>query len=133
MYSVKKQIRKPYLPTYFEWTNPTTTVNTLPAVNIVENENEFVLEMAAPGLKKSDFNIQLEQNKIIIKSDVTEEQSTQYNRREFNYQSFQRSFNVNTRLINQNEIKADYTDGLLKLTLPKREETKETSRMIEIS
>ena len=125
--------------TLFDWTdkNFSGSNSTLPAVNIRETEDSYFLEMAAPGMKKEDFTIELDNDQLTIKSEMkeeAEENNKKYTRKEFSYESFQRIFNLNKQVVNQAEIKAEYTDGILTLTLPKREEAKEQpSRLIEIS
>ena len=123
----------------FDWSNRnfSNTQTTLPSVNIIENADNFLVEMAAPGMKKDDFQIELDNNLLTIKSQVensTEEQKDNYSRKEFSYQSFQRSFNLNKQVVNDAQIKATYEEGILRLTLPKREEAKEKpARVIKIS
>jgi len=94
--------------------------------------------MAAPGMKKSDFQIELNNNVLTIRSEVQrdEEEKTAngFLRREFSYQSFQRSFNLNNKVVDDAKIKATYQDGILRLNLPKKEEAKEKpARLIKIS
>ena len=94
-----------------------------PAVNIIEDEKEFILEMAAPGLEKKDFRINLENQVLTISKEVKEEKEEvkqNYTHREFVYNSFSRSFRL-PKFILADKIKADYTDGILKISLPKDE------------
>ncbi|NLP58576.1 Hsp20/alpha crystallin family protein [Lutibacter sp. B1] len=117
--------------------NFSTTQTTLPSVNIKETSNEFVVEMAAPGMKKDDFQIELNNNVLTIKSETKNEKeekdSENYTRREFSYQSFQRSFNLNNRVIDDSKIEAKYYNGILNILLPKKEEVKaKPTRQIEI-
>lgn len=122
-----------------EWANDnfSETRTTIPSVNVKENADEYVVEVAAPGMKKEDFNIELNNNILTIKSEVkneNEENNERYTRREFSYQSFQRTFNLNNRVIDENNIQAKYENGILKLHLAKKEEAKEKpARLIEIS
>ena len=108
----------------------------LPAVNIRENEEGFVLEMAAPGMQKSDFKINLDNNVLTLSSEKLEEKeesNERYSRREFNYGSFTRSFSL-PKTINLDKIKADYKDGILSVSLPKREEAEVAlNRQIEVA
>lgn len=125
----------------FDWSNsnfaPAKT--TLPSVNIQETGESFIVEMAAPGLKKEDFEISLNNNVLTIKSEFSEdsehsENEVSYTRKEFSYSSFQRVFNLNDRVVDHNNISASYEDGILKVSLPKKEEAKEKpARLIEIS
>ena len=107
---------------------------TVPAVNITENNDRFVLEMAAPGLKKSDFHVNVEKDVLTISSEQKEEKEEKddsYSRREFYYNSFSRSFNL-PETIDVENIKADYKNGILSVVLPKKEDAK-VSREIKIS
>ncbi len=98
----------------------------VPSVNIIENENDFLIELAAPGKSKSDFKIGLENQVLTISSEVNdenEEEKKNYTRREFVYNSFTRSFTLPKNIMHE-KITADYKDGILRITLPKMEETK---------
>ena len=125
----------------FDWRNRnfSSTTTTLPSVNVRETGNEFVVEMAAPGMKKEDFQIELHNDVLTIRSEQKyeanqENEKGQYSRREFSYQSFQRSFNFNNRVVDDAQINATYRDGILRLTLPKREEAREKpARQIEVA
>ncbi|WP_116106400.1 Hsp20/alpha crystallin family protein [Lewinella sp. IMCC34191] len=125
----------------FDWRNRnfSSTTTTLPAVNVRETGDEFVVEMAAPGMKKEDFEIELHNNVLTIRSERqhTELQPAgddRYSRREFSYQSFQRSFNLNNQVVDDAQINATYQDGILRLTLPKREEAREKpARQIQVA
>ena len=109
---------------------------TLPAVNIKETANDFILELAIPGMKKSDFIIDVENKILSISSEVTKEQEEKdeiYTRREFGYSSFKRTFTLPDS-IESDKVKASYEDGILMVTLPKREEAKQKPpKRIEIS
>lgn len=106
-----------------------------PATNIVENEESFELEMAAPGMKKEDFKIDIENNVLTISSEQKEEKeenNKNYTRREFSYGCFSRSF-ILPKIIDSDKIKAEYKNGVLCLNLPKKEEEKtKLKRQIEI-
>jgi HSP20 family protein len=98
----------------------------MPAVNIVENGNEYKVTVAAPGLKSGDINIDVENNVLTIsaeKEDKLEEKDERYTRREYNYTSFSRSFTLPND-VKQDSIEAKYEDGVLKLALPKKEEAR---------
>ena len=107
-----------------------------PAANIIENADNFLLEIAAPGLKKDDFKINLENSILTISAEIENEkaeESKNYTRKEFHYGSFSRSFTL-PKTINLEAIKADYQEGVLKVTMPKFEEAKlETKKEIKIS
>ncbi|HSO87382.1 MAG TPA: Hsp20/alpha crystallin family protein [Draconibacterium sp.] len=102
--------------------------STLPAVNVKENDNEFQIEVAAPGLKKDDFKLNFKNGKLTISSEKKEEKEEKkgekVTRKEFNYQSFQRTFNVSENVVETDKISAKYADGILHVKLPKREEVK---------
>jgi len=94
----------------------------IPAVNIHESNKEFLFEMAAPGLKKEDFSIDLEHDNITIscnKEMDTEKVEDKYTKREFNYFQFQRVFTL-PESVDAGKIKANYEDGILKVHLPKK-------------
>jgi HSP20 family protein len=106
----------------------------VPAVNIAENDNEFHIELAVPGLKKDDFKINLDKNVLTISAEKkTDEtvQSKKYSKKEYSYSSFVRSFTL-PDTADHAKIEADYTDGILKLTVAKREEAKMQSREIAV-
>lgn len=108
--------------------NFSKTETTLPAVNIVENQTEFVVEVAAPGLKKEDFEIQIHDNVLTISSerrDEKEESEKNYSRREYKYLAFKRSFTLPKDLIDDKKVEAKYENGELLITIPKKEEAKE--------
>ena len=95
-----------------------------PAVNIKETETGFELELIAPGLKKEDFNVEVENELMTISADFEEnreENNEGYSRKEYSFRSFKRSFTL-PETIDDEAIKADYKDGVLRLSLPKREE-----------
>jgi len=107
-----------------------------PAANILENPDSFQLEIAAPGMKKDDFKINLENNILTISvemEDAQKEEGKNYTRKEFYYGSFSRSFTL-PKTIEMEKIKADYDDGILKISLPKKEESRvEMKKEIKIS
>lgn len=109
----------------------------MPAVNIKESETEYAVELAAPGLKKEDFNIALDNNILTISSEQKtenkiEEENGKYTRKEFSFNAFTRSFTL-PETINEDQIKASYENGILIVQLPKKEEAlPKAKRMIEI-
>ena len=123
---------------FFNWENNnySTTSTTLPSVNIKETSDNYEVEVAAPGMDKNDFKITLDGNQLTISSVKENEQTTgneNYSRREFSYQSFQRSFELPKNVVDEDKIIARYENGLLLLSIPKREEAKpRPPRMIEI-
>lgn len=108
--------------------NYSSTDTTLPAVNVRENSNEFLIEVAAPGLTKKDFKVHYDNGRLTISSEKKNEREARKDekvtRREFSYQSFQRSFSVAESVVDAGKINANYENGILHITLPKREEVK---------
>lgn len=101
----------------------------MPAVNITENEKAYQVSLAAPGMKKEDFKIDVDGNILSIsaeKEESTEEKEKKFTRREYSYSSFSRSFTLPDE-VNQEKIEAAYEAGVLNLTLPRREEAKKTT------
>ncbi|HEY2649423.1 MAG TPA: Hsp20/alpha crystallin family protein [Puia sp.] len=124
----------------FNWglSNYSDTNTTIPAVNIKETTDSYEVEVAAPGMNKKDFTVQLEGNILSISSEkeVNKEQSesVRYTVREFSYQSFSRTFTLQKDVVDTEKILATYEDGVLHLLIPKREEAKQKGpRRIEIS
>lgn len=118
--------------------NFSTTNTTLPSVNIVESNDQFVVEMAAPGMDKSDFLIELDNEilKIASRKETSNElnQGDRYTRREFSYQSFERDFHLPKSVVDESKIKAKYENGILRVLIPKKEEAKALKpRQIKIS
>lgn len=107
-----------------------------PAVNVKENDNDFVIELAAPGLVKENFKIELDKDILTISSEAkndTSEGKDNYTKKEFNYSTFKRSFTL-PDTVNSVEILASYDNGILSVKLPKKEEAKvQPKRSIEIS
>ena len=106
----------------------------VPAVNIAETENEFQIELAAPGLKKEDFKISVDKNVLSVSADKkTEnvEEGKKFSKREYSYNSFTRSFTL-PDVADHSKIEAEYTDGILKLNVAKKEEAKIQSREIAV-
>lgn len=121
------------LPTVF--TSNFNTGITLPKVNIKETADAFIVEMAVPGLKKSDLNIDVDNQLLSISSEIKEEKESNednYTRREFGYSAFKRTFNL-PESVDDEKINASYKEGILNIHLPKKEEAKQKpSRSIKI-
>ena len=109
--------------------------NQVPAVNIIENKNNFELELVIPGRNKEDFKIEIDKNILSISAESKSERDTtesKYTRREFAYSSFKRVFTLPDHVDND-QINASYENGVLKLTLPIKEEAlPKPKRAIEI-
>ena len=120
------------LPEFFE----NDSFKSVPAVNIMENNDAFTIEVAAPGLDKKDFKINLENNCLTISSEQEnniEEVDDKVRRREFQYSNFSRSFTL-PESIESEKIKANHKDGILYVSIPKKEEAKvKPARQISIS
>lgn len=114
---------------WYDWSNQnfSLTNTTIPSVNIKENENEFEVEMAAPGMTKDDFKIELNNSVLTISSEKQNENQSKegenITRREFSYQSFSRSFTLPV-IVETDKITAKYENGLLRVYIPKKEEAK---------
>lgn len=123
----------------FNWgnNNYSSTSTTMPSVNIRETADNYEVEVAAPGMEKKDFKITLDGNLLTIsssKQQSNEETNDRYTRREFSYQAFQRSFELPKDVVDEDNINARYENGLLYLSIPKKEEAKKKEpKMIEIS
>jgi HSP20 family protein len=118
--------------------NNSSTNTTIPAVNIRETNDNFEVEMAAPGMTKDDFKIELDGNMLTITSEKEnrheEKEGEKYTKREFSYQAFQRSFQLPKDVVDEDKIEAKYENGVLHLVIPKKEEAKQRPpRMIQIS
>ncbi len=109
---------------------------TLPKVNIKETADAFEVEMAVPGLKKSDFQLELDNKVLSISSEISQKNESKeenFTRREFGYSSFKRTFTL-PESVNDEAISATYNEGILRISLPKKEEAKQKpSRSIKIS
>jgi len=106
----------------------------VPAVNIAETENEFNIELAAPGLKKEDFKISLDKNLLSVSADKKTgnvEEGKKFSKREYSYNSFTRSFTL-PETADSAKIEAEYVDGILTLKVAKKEEAKIQSREIAV-
>lgn len=98
------------------------SANPMPAVNIVENEKDFVIELAAPGLTKKDFNVTVENGVLTISAEKEmekEDARKNYTRKEYSFEQFERSFTLPEN-VTEDKIKAHYEDGILKLELAKK-------------
>jgi len=124
----------------FNWglTNFSNTSTTIPGVNIKETKDNFEVEVAAPGMDKNDFKIELDGNMLTISSEKSDqreenEEDQRYSRREFSYQSFERTFTLPKDVVDADKIEAKYENGLLHLVIPKKEEAKQKpTRLIQI-
>jgi HSP20 family protein len=129
---VEEYFNGDFLPRFFDVDN----TNSVPAVNIVESKDEYRIDVAAPGLDKEDFRINIEKNVLTVSSEREEkheENDEKTMRKEFSYSSFKRCFSL-PETVNSEKIKATHKDGILQIVVPKREEAKEKpAREIKIS
>ena len=115
-----------------EWFDDSTFVNRvskLPAVNITENGSHYSVSLAAPGLKKEDFKIDIDGNMLTIsseKEEKKEEKDEKYTRKEYSYSSFSRSFTL-PEDVKEDAIDAKYENGILNLRLPRKEDAKKAT------
>jgi HSP20 family protein len=116
---------------WFEKSSLFGKMMTVPPVNITENEDNYILSLAVPGMKKEDLKISLEGSMLIISSQK-EEIEEKFTRKEFNFYSFTRSFTL-PEDVKPEYIEARYEDGLLKLVLPRKEEVKQTTVIKQIA
>jgi len=118
------------------WFNFDTFNQTFPAVNTIEMDNQYLLEIAVPGMDKKDFEIEIQNDLISISSISKQEKEVKdnlnYNRQEFNYNSFHRTFSL-PKEVDQSKIKAIYSNGILNITLPKLKEViSKSKKLIEV-
>jgi HSP20 family protein len=128
----------PTVPTFFDdffvkdllgWSSTANKpyASYLPPVNIREDEHGFHVEVAVPGFKKENFKIELENDVLSISTEVenkTGEVVENYTRREYTLSSFKRTFSLPENLVDAEKVEAKYTDGILAIMLPKKEEAK---------
>ncbi|MDD4209870.1 MAG: Hsp20/alpha crystallin family protein [Bacteroidales bacterium] len=110
--------------------------STLPTANVVENENSFQVELAVPGYTKENFSVELNQNVLTVKGELKNEvdekkPSKQFTRREHYYASFERNFTL-PETVKMENIEASYENGLLCITIPKKDKKTEVTKLIEI-
>ena len=111
---------------------------TLPAVNIQETDDNFAISVAAPGMTRNDFKVELDNNRLVISGtkslEKDHEKNGNYLRKEFSYQSFFRSFTLPEKQVNSEKIQANYSDGILHITVPKSAEAKtKPVKVIQVS
>lgn len=136
---MRRSFRPFYMPNFFDddfspvLNNRTSS---MPAVNIREDEKNFILNLAIPGMDKKDLKIDINEDVLTISSESkteTTEERDEYKKKEFNYSSFCRSFYIPEN-VNRDKIEANYKDGILTVSLPKMEEEKKNlSRQVSIS
>ncbi|MNF44362.1 18 kDa heat shock protein [compost metagenome] len=123
----------------FDWTDKNFSAmgSNLPSVNLKETDNKIEVELAAPGMKKEDFKVEIDNNMLMISSEKEEEKEEKrkkdnYIRKEFNYQSFFRSFSL-PEYVDENKVEANYKDGILHIDIAKKEgSNKKIAKKIDI-
>jgi len=139
---VRKQINDPILSFFDDFfTNQLSKLDhkatdVVPSVNIKENNDAVIIDVAAPGLSKKDFEISVEDNTLTIsahKEVEKMEEGTNYVKKEFGYENFQRSFTVPEKVFDVEKIKANYQNGVLSIKIPKREEEQKKVKKIQVS
>lgn len=138
------RINRSYVPAYwddffndkfFNQLKNTGSGESRPAVNISEDDKGYTIELAVPGVAKDKFSLEIENDVLTLSSEqneIKDEQKQNYLRREFNYQSFKRSFEL-PETIDQEQINASINAGILTLSLPKKEEEiQKAPRQIEV-
>ncbi|WP_431136878.1 Hsp20/alpha crystallin family protein [Psychroserpens mesophilus] len=105
----------------------------MPAMNVSENENDFEIEFAAPGFSKKDFEVTIDDNVLNVSGEKKQEEEKNekgYTRKEFSYNSFRRSLSLPKSVLTDQDVKATYENGILKLNLQKKNDAKETSKKV---
>lgn len=117
------------------WMQQKSPATSKELVNIMEDENQFSIEMLAPGFRKEDLHIEVDDNRLKLKATQKkedQEEGPNFLRREFQISSFEREFKLPENRIDEAKIKASFEDGILKVELPKMEDHKKASRLIEV-
>jgi HSP20 family protein len=131
-----------YLPSFFDeifndFERPSAPKASMPRVNVRENEAAYMLEIAAPGMQREDFQVEIENDVLTVSGEVKKDrldEGERYTRKEFTYQSFKRSFRLTEQAIDQEQIDAKYEQGILRIALPKiKAAASKTSKRIAIA
>jgi HSP20 family protein len=137
--TITRKTFRPFFPSLFDddfFTVNTSRPNSMPAVNIREDENNYFLELAVPGMDKKNLKIDINEDVLTISSESqneNEESKDGYTRKEFSYSSFVRSFYIPEN-VNRDQIQANYKEGILTVSFPKHEEDKKKlTREVKIS
>lgn len=137
--SITRRNFRPFFPSVFDddffssFTSPAK--NSMPAVNIREDDKNYFLELAVPGMEKKDFKIDIDEDVLTISSEKqneNEENREGYTRKEFSYSSFVRSFYIPEN-VSKDNINASYREGILTVSFPKMEEKKKITKEVKIS
>ena len=107
----------------------------MPAVNIKESDKSFELEIAVPGMNKDDINVEFEENVLTISSEKKDEKKVEkdnYTRKEFQFSSFKRAFNLPEE-VEASKISAKHENGVLMISIPKKEVKPSLKKMIKVA
>ncbi len=139
---MKKPVKDPMLALFDEFFRPLAPSLenqmgrlVVPAVNIIEDEKGVEIQLAAPGLKKEDFDVKIEDNILTISAHKEEEkleEGATYIKKEFGYETFQRSFTLPDNVFDTDKVEAKYEDGVLKIYIPKLEEQQKKVKKVSI-
>ena len=136
---MRRSIRPFYMPNFLDddfFPVLTNRTSSMPAVNIKEDEKNYVLDLAIPGMDKKDLKIDINEDVLTISSESKNEKSEEregYKKKEFSYSSFCRSFYIPEN-VDRDKIEANYKDGILNVSLPKmKEEKNKITREVKIS
>lgn len=134
-----RSFRPFYMPNLFDddfFPTLTGRTSSMPSVNIREDDKNFILDLAVPGIDKNNLKIDINEDVLTISSETkneSEENREGWKRKEFSYSSFCRSFYIPEN-VNKEKIEANYKDGILTVALPKQEEEKnKITRQVKIS
>lgn len=136
--SITRRNFRPFFPSLFDddfFTANTSRPNSLPAVNIREDEKNYILELAVPGMDKNDLKIDIDEDVLTVSSETQNEMEDKkdgYTRKEFSYSSFVRSFYIPEN-VNKDQINANYKEGILTVSFPKQEEVQKVTKQVKIS
>lgn len=109
-------------------------ITTTPSVNVIENEKSYLIDVATPGFNKSNFNVEIDGDKLVVSAESSienKEDDLNYKKREFSYSSFKKSFSL-PKNVEHDKVSADYVDGILKISIPKTKNKSSPNRRIEI-
>lgn len=136
--SITRRNFRPFFPSLFDddfFTTNTSRPSSLPAVNIKEDEKNYILELAVPGIDKNNLKIDIDEDVLTISSETQnemEDRNDGYTRKEFSYSSFVRSFYIPEN-VNKDQINANYKEGILTVSFPKQDEVKKVTKQVKIS
>jgi HSP20 family protein len=135
MFPVASRLLKDDWNSMLDWKNHqfSNAQKTLPAVNIQEHPDKYVLEMMIPGFLKEDLKMEISNQMLMVRGEA-KQQTEGYTHKEFALQSFERTFNLNHQIVDASQIEAKHENGILTISIPKREEAQEKPpREIQIS